>query len=101
MRVQGGFELPRRARAQLRRAHSVGLSTMAWLMRCSTEATQLEGCVIEDLGLDSVLESGDLPKIVADVSSDIYGDILSGKIGLVDICGDILVDVLSDLASPL
>mmetsp|Transcript_10128 Transcript_10128/g.25371 ORF Transcript_10128/g.25371 Transcript_10128/m.25371 type:complete len:225 (-) Transcript_10128:385-1059(-) len=96
----GGMELPRRAMAHLRLARSVGASGMAWLTRCSVEAVQLEDNIVEDLGLDSLLESGDLPKLVANVSSDVYGDVVAGKVGLLDICSDILVSVLSELVSP-
>jgi len=74
------------------------------LIRCSTEATQaideLESSIAENMGLDSVLENGDLPKICADVSHDVYTDLATGKAGLADICSDIVTDVLSGIACP-
>jgi len=73
-------------------------------MRSCTEATQavdrLEGGIAERFGLESVMGSGDLPKIVADVSHNVYTDVVVRKAGLVDIFGGVVKVVLNDLSSP-
>lgn len=92
--------VPRHARARVRHARIIGRSAAAGMMRYTAEALQLEADVVEELGLEPVLDSGDIPKIVADVSKDLYSDIVAGKVGLADLCGDVVSDVLSDLAAP-
>lgn len=92
--------VPRRARARVRHARIAGHTTVAGMMRNTTEALQLEADVVEELGLEPILGSGDIPKIFADVSNDLYVDIVGGKVGLAGLCWDVVSDVLSDVANP-
>jgi len=100
----GSVDIPSPTGAHLRCAESARLGMVSACMRSCTEATQaiehLEGRIAEKLGLEPLLESGDLPQIIADVSHDMYGDIVAGKTGPIDIFSDVVMDVLRDIASP-
>jgi len=100
----GGEGLPTRTTARFGRAGSAGLAGVSWLLRLSTEATQtldqLEESATQKLGLESVLENGDLSKICADVAHDVFTDVTTGQANLADICGDVVHDVVSGVACP-